>query len=410
MLEINHIQNLQKMNRINVLNYIRARKSVTRPQIGMDTGLSLSSVTNIVDYLLNKKFVVEIGPEQSKSVGRKRTKLEFQPNAYSFIQIIIEAGSLTAAVTNLNGDVQLYTKAATPCGNCEIVPLVFDNIKRLLEENQTYEILGIGVAFSGMVLYNGNYTVSTLLQNEPDKPRGRLWETSGLLSRLEEQFKLPVAVENTTHVIARSILERYPKKYMMNSLFFDFSIGVGMVYFFQGTLIKSLVGEIGHTSIDGDGRKCVCGNTGCLETECSAEAIEQKAGRLLKEGKCGKLASLLGAGGDSPTFDDIVQASREGDTDIIDMLAGFGELLGRAFVNMINIFNPDVILINEGKILESGVIADTMIEYAFNRPLKKLSENLIIERVKAMRSDTVRGLAYSLSDRIFEYDTQNSLF
>lgn len=407
--EINRVQNLQKMNRIHVVNFIRTQSDVTRAQISEATGLSLSAVTNIVDHLISKDLVVAIGQEETSSVGRKRTKLKYNAHAHSLIEVLIETDSLSAMITSLNGDIQLSRAVSLDGDDDDIVPLLIRTIEELLEEPR-YQILGIGVAFSGMILHEGNVTVSSLWQGDEKGHFDHLWETSGLLAQLEDGFGLPVVVENTSRAIARSILERYPDTYMANSLLFDFSVGIGMVYVHDGALVTSLVGEIGHTCIDPQGGRCACGNIGCLEMECSVDAIVSKATQALAEGKCEKLAALRRGRPGAPTYGDILEASREGDQDVNRILVGVGELLGTALANMINIFSPNAVLFQEGRILESDVVVDTAISVAVKRPLKPLAENLVFERVHGNGSDTRRGMAFLLSDRVFDFTTQNDLF
>ena len=84
---VGNAQLIQKMNRLRVLNYIRRNPDVARPMIAHDTGLSLSSVTNIISYLLSAGFVTESGMEKAERVGRKGTLLRFGANAYGIVCI-----------------------------------------------------------------------------------------------------------------------------------------------------------------------------------------------------------------------------------------------------------------------------------------------------------------------------------
>ena len=109
MLQINeaigNVQLMQKINRLKVLNYIRQNTGVARPEIAKNTGLSPSSVTNIVTYLLDKKLVVETGRVDTKEVGRKATLIKFNPLAANVVSVNIEINKIIIALTDLDGNI-----------------------------------------------------------------------------------------------------------------------------------------------------------------------------------------------------------------------------------------------------------------------------------------------------------------
>ena len=87
--QVGNVQLMQKINRLKVLNYVRRNPGVSRPQIAAETGLSLSSLTNITSYLLEEGLLAEDGTEQVGCVGRKSTLLRFRAEAYGLICISI---------------------------------------------------------------------------------------------------------------------------------------------------------------------------------------------------------------------------------------------------------------------------------------------------------------------------------
>ena len=79
---VGNSQLIQKMNRLKVLDYIRKNPGAARPQIALDTGLSLASLTNITSYLLEQKLIAESGMEKVERVGRKGTLIRFCAESY----------------------------------------------------------------------------------------------------------------------------------------------------------------------------------------------------------------------------------------------------------------------------------------------------------------------------------------
>ena len=103
--KIGNVRLMQKINRLKILNFIREQNTALRPEISSQTGLSLSSVTNIVTYLMKKNFVVSDGSVVEGRVGRRADLLRFRNDAYNFICVLIEKHGFTVAFTDLKGNI-----------------------------------------------------------------------------------------------------------------------------------------------------------------------------------------------------------------------------------------------------------------------------------------------------------------
>ena len=79
---VGNVQLMQKINRLKVLNLIRQCGTISRPEICKKTGLSASSVTNIITYFMQRNLVMELGSVDSKEVGRKAVLIKFNAEAY----------------------------------------------------------------------------------------------------------------------------------------------------------------------------------------------------------------------------------------------------------------------------------------------------------------------------------------
>ena len=110
-------------------------------------------------------------------------------------------------------------------------------------------------------------------------------------------------------------------------------------------------GEIGHMTIDVNGQSCKCGNIGCLETLASGTAMAEEARRRIAHGESSSLVELVGGKIEDITAEKIGVAARSGDSLALDVIARAGAYLGVGMVNLVNIFNPEMIVVG-------GAVAD----------------------------------------------------
>ena len=114
--------------------------------------------------------------------------------------------------------------------------------------------------------------------------------------------------------------------------------------------VSGSAGELGHTTIDKDGPLCECGNRGCLETMVSTIAIEKRMKELLQQGTPSSLKKRVK---NQVRFSDIVEAAKKGDKVASQVLEEAGRYLGIGIANIINLFNPGLIVIG-GLITQAG--------------------------------------------------------
>jgi glucokinase len=107
-------------------------------------------------------------------------------------------------------------------------------------------------------------------------------------------------------------------------------------------------GEIGHTTIDMDGRRCGCGNYGCLEAYASGPAIARRASEQVEAGDPSVLTEMVGGDLSQITAQTVYQAAQEGDELALEVVRKTAQYLGAGIANLLNIFNPDMVVIAGG--------------------------------------------------------------
>jgi glucokinase len=128
--------------------------------------------------------------------------------------------------------------------------------------------------------------------------------------------------------------------------------GIGGGLILEGKLYhgaSDVAGEIGHTTIDSTGRRCKCGNYGCLEAYASGPAIAERAREALR-GDEGESILLSMVGGDPKkiTAQTIYEAAKKGDAIAREVVRETARFLGAGVSNLLNIFNPDVVVLAGG--------------------------------------------------------------
>lgn len=395
--EIGNVQLMQKINRLKVLDYIRRNGPAARPEMVRFTGLSPSSITNIVTYLIEKKLVTEVGTVDSKEVGRKATLIRFNPSAMNTVSVDIESSSINIALTDLAGEIIKLKEIPLKrmMKDFEIINLLKKEIGNMLDEGGSHSdsgIAGIGIAVSGLVDDEERLIISSSLK----------WKGLALKEAFEDAFGLPVHVQNSSRTKAIWELNSRKDVSERNVIFMDLTMGVGIINFYEHKINKAVIGEFGHTTVKKDGPLCFCGNYGCLEVMCSVDAILNQCTEALQNGRCDVLRTMLEQSDEILNYKLVLKAFRKGDRDVDGILAECGRYLGIGLANIINIFNPQRIIINGDELLTCEFIYETAVVEAKSRAYEQFVKDLKMEKVNIGMREALKGIALYIADRIFE--------
>jgi glucokinase len=152
-------------------------------------------------------------------------------------------------------------------------------------------------------------------------------------------------------------------------------IGGGIVH---DRKLLSVSAEIGHMSINAEGGKCHCGNYGCLESYAGARAILAQTVSLLEAGRESLLREYCSGNFYKLTTEDIYRAAREGDNLSRDLLKNAGKYLGIGIANIINIFNPEAVILAGGLTGAWDIYVQEAIREASKRALRELFDGVKI--------------------------------
>jgi glucokinase len=242
--------------------------------------------------------------------------------------------NLRTALVSQNGEVVDKVKEPTRAsdGHATVVRKLIENIKAQLNRalrNGT-KISAVGVGAPGVIHADTGVVVTS--PNFPD------WNNLPLKKELEAAIALPVYIENDANAAALGEQWRGAAQGITSMIFLTLGTGVGGGIVLNGRIwpgADGMAGEIGHMTIIPDGRRCGCGNTGCLEMYASSRGVVMTY--LERSSRVNGITS-----------EDIYQAARSGDTLAGDVMKDMGHWLGIGIANLINIFNPEMIVIGGG--------------------------------------------------------------
>ncbi|KAA3655828.1 MAG: ROK family transcriptional regulator [Chloroflexi bacterium] len=361
---------VRKLNTATILNLLRTTAPVSRAELAKQTGLNRSTVSSIVNQLLQNDLVRET-ELQREGVGRPGMSLTLNPDGGAAIGVELGVDFISVVVSDLLAQVRwrVYVDVDASLGQAVIVNRAEAIIDEVLAETavSNLPIFGIGVGVPGLVdVQSGVIKLAPNLQ----------WQDVPIKSMWQERFQLPVHVENEAN--AAALGEHYfgVAKETNDFIYLSAGVGLGGGIMLQGQLFRGsggYAGEIGHMTIDVDGALCSCGRRGCWETVVGPRAVERLIRTQIREGADSLLTDMAQGNVETITFDQIVEAAHQGDAVAESALQKVAVSLGIGIANLVNVFNPEMIVLG-GRLRLAGelitpTIAQTVQQNSLQHPL-----------------------------------------
>jgi predicted NBD/HSP70 family sugar kinase len=311
--------------------------------LSKELGTSIPTTTKFVEELLEEGLLEELG-KQGTSGGRRPSIFGLNPSAGYFVGVDIRRKFISYAVTDFKGTTVAYQEHlnyAVQNSEDSFINLC-QFIKNSLTENSIdhNKVLAYGVNLTGRVNNETGYCFSYFIGE--DKP---------IASVLERELDRPVFIENDSRAMTYGEYIGGVAKEEKNMLFLNVAWGLGMGMIINGKLSygkSGFSGEIGHFPLLNNDQICQCGKTGCLETGASGLALHRIFTEKLREGRASTLSDKFNSS-ETISLDDILEAVKEEDVLAIECIEEIGTTLGRAIAGLINIFNPELVVIG-GKV------------------------------------------------------------
>jgi glucokinase-like ROK family protein len=324
---------------------------ISRVDMARLTGLSTTTMTNLVTELHEQGVVEEAGKEESEGerpgAGRPRTLVRLIPTARCAVGIHIGVDTVHVGVTDLFGDLHAYRMAQQPenASPEQLLTLAAEMAEDALAESGKCRdcLVGYGVGASGLT--DPRTGVNVLAPNLG-------WRNVPVRDIMVRLTDRPVIVDNNVRAMALAE-SMFGAGRDVDTLAFIYSrVGVGAGFVVGGQLYRGTqfgAGEIGHTTVvPVNGKPCRCGNSGCLETLVSEGEIVRQAALLAEAAPGSILAATLDqdrALVSGPSIDSVFEAARAGDCGALTLLDECAFHLGTTLANLVNLINPDMIIL-----------------------------------------------------------------
>ncbi len=351
---------MKKMNQQIILKLIYNKRAISRAEIAEITGLSPATVTNISKEMLAMDLIKETTRGESRG-GRKPVLLEINQKGAYFIGLEWGIAEVRGVLMDLNKRIIAYgEEEVETCELDSFVELSKKIVSKFYNNSiQEDKIYGLGVGVHGMVDPEKGYSLFA--------PHFK-WRDIALKERLEEEFNLPVFIDNDVRVMA--LAEKWNGR--DNFLFVNTGSGIGAAIVLNGKLHYGRdysAGEFGHMIVEKDGPLCSCGNNGCMEALISTDRLV----RLYDSNITGEISHQdLHSG-----WIELLEDARKGNSKVLDIIEDATEYLGMGLANLVNLLNPEEIILGgefvEGADLILPLLQEEVTSKALQIPGRELS-------------------------------------
>jgi predicted NBD/HSP70 family sugar kinase len=330
------------VNQVRVLHLLRTRGALSRADIARHTLLTKATASRIIAHLLSRNWVREVGVGTLK---RGRRPILYQFNTASAIALGVEVReeSCQAVVTELDATPLRSYAYSLPDTQVSTFIDVLEQIVAAVRQDFPQQLVGIGIGIPGIF----DYRRQTVVLAEHLE-----WADVELVKLIRERTALNAYVVNRAN--AAALGEKwYGAGRGRDDLVF-ITIGAGI----KAGIISA--GEIGHMTIVPDGPPCVCGKRGCLEALASVNAILDRVRGLIRAGRSDALAARYGPAGETLMRPALLAAAEAGDPIVLGAMHEAATYIGIGVGNMINICNPERVILGGLATEAPPVFADTI--------------------------------------------------
>ncbi len=354
-----------------IIAHMAVHGESTLSELTRELHISVPTMTKLVQELVDENIVSDLGKVETPG-GRRPNIFGLASSAIYFAGVNVGRDGMTFLITDLQNNI--IKEHQDPSFELQDRPQCLERICASIEEFiatcgiDRSKILGLGVCMTGRV--------------NPDTGRSYKFFTSSeqsLRELFEERTGIRVLLENDTRSRCYAEYTCGRSKDESNVLYLHMGRGVAIGIVVDGKLYygkSGFAGEFGHIPFFNNEIICSCGKKGCLETEVSGIAIEEKMRQQIERG----VNTILKEQYDrqkSIHIDDIIAAAKHDDTLSIELIEEAGEKVGKAVAFLINTFNPETVIVG-GNL----AAADDYIMLPLKSATNKYSLNLVYKDTK----------------------------
>lgn len=384
---------IRKINLDLITNAILETKCISRSEIAKKIGLTLPTVMRIVDVLLADGSVIEVGQGNS-SGGRKPTMLEMNENHTFYIGACIQR-KLKIVLANAVGKIISRFECIFDYSNIDasILDQISVGVEAVIEQANVPrdKICSIGIGTPG-----SDFSHTDKVMRFPFAQWANFdinaWNHSN-------QLPFPSQCENIPKLGALAELRFGGGRHIKDFIYIYADFGIGASIVTDGKLYmgaSGVAGEFGHMIIERNGRECYCGKHGCIEMYASSIAIlNQIRDEMSKRHFVVNQISVP----EKLQFTDVLEALNQNDREVESVFQQAGECLGIGLANLINLLNPQMIIIG-GELSDCAAYVQAAEKVALNGIFLHRAEKTEIVTSKLGDDDLLKGaISLAMNER-----------
>lgn len=371
--------------------------SSTITDLAKELDLSVPTVTKFISEMCEEGYINDYGKLET-SGGRHPSIYGLNPESGYFIGVDIKKFAINIGLINFKGDM-LELNMNTPYkfeNTQEALEKLCDLIKNFIKETEVNKekIMNICINIPGRVNSGSGYSFSTF--NFSEQP---------LAEVLTEKIGFPVCIDNDTRAMTYGEYMKGNVTGEKNIIFVNISWGLGIGIIIDGKIYtgkSGFSGEFGHVNVFDNEIICHCGKKGCLETEASGSAFHRIFLERIKNGETSILSNRLKEKNKPLTLDELIEAACKEDPLCIEIVEEIGQKLGKQIAGLINIFNPEMVIIG-GTLSRTGDYITQPIKTAVRKySLNLVNKDSVIVTSKLKDKAGIIGACMLARSRMFE--------
>ncbi|HQU83668.1 MAG TPA: ROK family transcriptional regulator [Pyrinomonadaceae bacterium] len=377
---------LRQQNLTGIMHYLYERSPISRVELARLTGLNKATVSSLVEELLKKKFIYEIGTEKLSGAGRSPVLLGIEPNFGFTVSVEIGADFFYVVCADFSAKIiSRHRENLNIEDQKNSLNRIFAVIKEAISFIETdSKLLGIAVCVHGLI----------------DREKGILlfapnsgWRDLNLLEMFQNEFDTEILIENEANFAALGEQFFGAAEGKGEVLYLSIGKGLGGGIVIGGKMFggaRGIAGEFGHLTLYPDGIECRCGNRGCFETEVSISALHRHIKEQLETNSDAKITAKFSEI-EKIAVESAVESARNGNKIAKNSFEKIGRNLGIGLASLLNIFNPSLIVLGGELSAGSEFIIPKTYEELSQRTLSWALENTKIVIAKFGSDAVIMG-------------------
>jgi len=365
-----HVSQDRQRKNLSILELIRKKGPISRADISRMLGLNIVSVSNYLDFYINKKTILEVGYDVS-SGGRRPELLELNAKSAYIVGVDIGPDNMKAVVTDLQVNVVSSAYAPRPNVNVEDLPAYVIKVigDAISKKEEKAPVKNIGIGISGII----DYVTGTIHDTDPVRGRSK----TGLLKfckTIEQKFYVPVYIGNDASCAAFGEKTLNYAADVENLLYIYSDVGLGIII--QDDVYCGSSGCAGEIQLVFSGLQKDEKNVMKEYTHMRPWGVDlgvvMEAVRAIDKGESTEILNMVQGDVTKITKEVIIAAAKKRDKLAVELVSNAARNLGVRVAYLVNIFNPDIVVIGGGVEKSGEIFMDAIKEmvkkFSFEEP------------------------------------------